>query len=307
MEVKANIFDIQGLSVHDGPGCRTVIFMQGCTLNCAWCSNPEGISRSPEILYDVSKCRLDGACIADCKLDAIKITENKLIIDRNICQTCVEYTCLNNCYTNALSISSKEMDISEVMKIIKRDRQFWGKDGGLTLSGGEPLLQIDFAEQILKKSYDAYIHTAIETCGSVAWQNYERVLPYLDWIFYDIKNIDSNLHKNLTGSENKLILSNISRLAKEFKGRLIVRFPVIPNFNTNIDLINKYITFFNDNNISEVNLLPLHHLGREKYQMLQRDYKMNTDNIPTRENMFEIADLFKNANIKCYIGSATPF
>ena len=307
MELKANIFDIQGLSVHDGPGCRTVVFMQGCTLNCDWCSNPEGINLSHELFYDVSKCRLDGACVNDCKFDAIKIQDDKLIIDRNICKSCKDFSCLNNCYTKALSISSKEINISDLMEIIKRDRHFWGKDGGLTLSGGEPLLQIDFVVEILKKSYDAYIHTAIETCGNIPWQNYEKTIPYLDWIFFDLKNIDTNLHKIKTGASNKQILSNLTKLSKEFKGRLIVRIPVIPNYNNSSEILNKYIKFFKENNISEVNLLPLHHLGREKYQMLQKDYKMDTKNIPTKEDMFEISSIFKNLGLKCYIGSSTPF
>jgi len=307
VELKAKIFDIQGLSVYDGPGCRTVVFMQGCSLNCDWCSNPEGINLSHELFYDVSKCRLDGACVADCKFNAIEIIDDKLIIDRSICNSCKEYSCLNNCYTKALTINSREINVPDLLKIIKRDRHFWGKEGGLTLSGGEPLLQIDFVEEILKKSYDAYIHTAIETCGNVAWQNYERTIPYLDWIFFDLKNIDDVLHKNKTGASNKQILSNLIKLSKEFKGRLVVRIPVIPNYNNSSEILNKYIEFFKENNINEINLLPLHHLGREKYQMMQKEYKMNAKNIPTKEDMFEISNILKNSGLKCYIGSSTPF
>ncbi len=307
MEIKAKIFDIQGLSVHDGPGCRTVVFMQGCTLNCDWCSNPEGINLSHVLFYDVSKCRLDGACVADCDFDAIKIINNKLIIDRKICDSCTEFSCLNNCYTKALSINSRNISIDELMTIIKRDRQFWGQDGGLTLSGGEPLLQINIVEEILKKSYDAYIHTAIETCGNVAWQNYERTIKYIDWIFFDLKNIDDNLHKTKTGSSNKLIISNLKKLADIYTGRLIVRIPVIPGYNNDLKILEKYIKFFKENNIKEVNLLPLHHLGREKYQLLQQEYKMDSKNIPTKDDMFSVSEIFTKAGVKCYIGSSTPF
>ncbi|VAW29717.1 Pyruvate formate-lyase activating enzyme, partial [hydrothermal vent metagenome] len=146
MELKANIFDIQGLSVHDGPGCRTLIFMQGCTLNCKWCSNPEGISWKPVLVYNVEKCRLDGNCVRDCTFNAIEIKDNRLVIHRELCKDCNDYSCLKNCYTKALRVSAKEMSIPELMKIVQRDRQFWGNGGGITLSGGEPLLQIDFAE-----------------------------------------------------------------------------------------------------------------------------------------------------------------
>ncbi len=244
MDLKAYIFDIQGLSVHDGPGCRTLVFMQGCTLNCNWCSNPEGISNSPVLLYNSEKCRLDGNCVTDCSFDAIEINNNQLLINRNFCKDCNDYACIKNCYTKALSISAKEMSVEELMKIIVRDRQFWGQDGGITLSGGEPLLQIDFVEELLKRCYDSYIHTAIETCGNIPWSYFERVMPYLDWIFIDLKNPDKLKHKDATGTGNELIMVNATRLSKEFKGRLIIRIPVIPGFNNTNEILESYIHFF---------------------------------------------------------------
>lgn len=307
MTIVANIFDIQGLSVHDGPGNRTLIFLQGCTLNCNWCSNPEGISQTPVLLYNIDKCRLDGNCVADCSYGAIKIINEQLIIDRNLCKNCSDYSCLENCYTKALSLSSKEMSVSELMKIIQRDRQFWGQDGGITLSGGEPLLQIDFVENFLKKCYDSYIHTAIETCGNVPWQNFERAMPFLDWIFYDLKQPDTHLHKNLTGVGNELILANIKRLSKEFKGRLIIRIPIIPGFNDGNKALKKNIDFFKNNNIQEINLLPLHHLGKDKYPKLGRDYPMDINTTPSMKDLKQMAALFTEAGLNCYTGSYTPF
>ena len=126
MEHKANIFDIQGMSVHDGPGCRTLIFMQGCTLNCNWCSNPEGISQKPALLYKQDNCRLDGNCVADCPYNAISIDNNKLKINHILCSRCDDYKCIVNCYTKALSISSKNYSVDELVSVVKRDRQFWG-------------------------------------------------------------------------------------------------------------------------------------------------------------------------------------
>ena len=307
MEPKAYIFDIQGLSVHDGPGCRTLVFMQGCTLNCNWCSNPEGINHSPILLYNILKCRLDGNCVKDCNFGAIEIKNEQLLINRNFCNDCFEHSCLNNCYTKALSVSAKEMTVGELMKTINRDRQFWGLDGGITLSGGEPLLQIDFAEELLKQCYDSYIHTAIETCGNLPWKHFESVMPFLDWIFYDLKNPDTLLHKKKTGSGNELILSNAAKLSKEFSGRLIIRVPVIPGFNNSDEILEKYINFFRENNISEVNLLPLHHLGREKYKLLEREDTMDIDNIPTQNEMKQVSEAFINSGIKSYTGSYTPF
>ena len=307
MSKKAKIFDIQGLSVHDGPGNRTLIFLQGCTLNCDWCSNPEGISQTPVLLYNSEKCRLDGNCVKDCSFDAIAINNEKLLISRDFCQDCLDYACLNNCYTKALSISSKEMTISELMKIIQRDRSFWGQDGGITLSGGEPLLQIDFVEEFLKQVYTSYIHTAIETCGNVPWKYFKSVLAFLDWIFFDLKHTDTVSHKSSTGSGNELILENLKRLSKEFEGRLIVRIPIIPGFNDSDEILEDYINFFKKNNIHEINLLPLHHLGKEKYAKLGREYSMDINTTPSVDDLKQIAGIFKKAGLNCYTGSNTPF
>jgi len=199
------------------------------------------------------------------------------------------------------------MSIAELMKIIKRDRQFWGQDGGITLSGGEPLLQIDFAEELLKQCYDSYIHTAIETCGNIPWKYFERALPYLDWIFLDLKNPDTLMHKEATGYGNELILNNAKRLSNVFKGRLIVRIPVIPGFNNADETLKSYIDFIKESNISEVNLLPLHHLGREKYKKLGRNYSMDINNTPSTKELEQIKDTFNKSGITCYTGSYTPF
>lgn len=295
------------MSVHDGPGCRTLIFMQGCTLHCSWCSNPEGISQNPSLLYNSEKCRLDGNCVMDCPYNAIKITDQKLSINRKLCTNCKDYKCLTNCYTKALRISSQEYSVEELLKIVNRDRQFWGQDGGVTLSGGEPLLQIDFVEEFLRRCHDAYIHTAIETCGNLPWDYYERVLPYLDWIFIDFKHPDPKIHMIETGATNNSILSNIEKLSNKFEGKLIVRIPIIPDYNNTAEAIEAYIRFFLKNNIKEVNILPLHHLGREKYNLIGKEYKMSSLKTPSQKQMKEIEKTYTGAGIVCYTGSVTPF
>ncbi len=295
------------MSVHDGPGCRTLVFMQGCTLNCNWCSNPEGISKKPELLYRVDNCRLDGNCIADCNFSAITIENKKLIIDRRICDSCTSYSCINNCYTKALSKSAKEMCVTDLIKIVNRDRQYWGKDGGVTLSGGEPLLQIDFVDEFLRKCHNSYIHTAIETCGNLPWSNFSRVLPFVDWIFIDFKHPDSAEHKAKTGSGNMKIVSNIQRLKAEFLGKIVVRIPVIPGYNNTDEAISGYLNFFMKNNIEEVNILPLHHLGREKYTLLGLDYEMDHTITISKEEISRIEGVFTSAGIVCYSGHLTPF
>ncbi len=304
---KGDIFDIQGLSVHDGPGCRTVLFMQGCTLDCIWCSNPEGINQKHSVLYNINKCRLDGNCLEDCKKNAISIVNKQFKINRKLCHLCDSFDCVKRCYTKALTISSQSYSVDEVMKIINRDRNFWGKEGGLTISGGEPLLQIEFIEPLLKRCYESYIHIAVETCGNIPWSHFERSIAYLDWIFIDFKHPDDIIHKQLTGSSNQQICDNIKKLGADFKGRLVVRIPVIPDINNTDEAINSYITFFKENDIREVNLLPLHHLGREKYPLTGRDYPASDLPTPDKKDMLELQKKFANSGFNCYIGNQTPF
>jgi len=306
-DLKGYIFDIQGLSVHDGPGCRTLIFFNGCTLNCSWCSNPEGINKKPSLMYYQAKCIACGNCVRDCKYNAIKLTDNKIIISRVICASCNNPTCVTECFTDALKVNGYEISVSRLFDIIRRDSHYWGNEGGITLSGGEPLLQIDFAEEILSRCHNAYIHTAIETCANVPWESFVRVIPYVDWILFDIKHLNSEEHKKNTNSANSLILENAKRLSKEFKGKLMFRLPLIPGFNDSAENINAVISFLKTIGKDEINILPLHHLGREKYQMLDKEYLGSKFLVPTYDKMKEIEMMFKTSGINCYVGSETPF
>jgi len=304
---KGFIFDIQGLSVHDGPGCRTLIFLSGCTLNCFWCCNPEGISLKPSVLYYSAKCIICGNCINNCSQNAIRFDNQKPVISRQYCESCKKQSCIDECYTDALRLGGYEITVSKLYDIIQRDRQFWGSRGGITLTGGEPLLQIDFAKEIISKCYESYIHTAIETCGNIPWKYFQDVISYLDWIFFDLKHLDSQEHKKGTNSDNSLILENAKKLSKKFKGRLIFRFPLIPNFNDSIENINSIISFIKETGRNEINILPLHHLGREKYQMLQKDYSGKNFPIPINENLRNIKETFIASGIDCFIGNETPY
>lgn len=308
-ELKGNIFDIQGLSIHDGPGCRTAIFLKGCSLRCSWCSNPEGIEGYIEPLYYAQKCIYDGNCVSACPFDAIQILpEDQLIIDRSKCKDCHDQPCIEVCLTGALQRSAKSYTLEEVFKIIRRDRQFWGHGGGITLSGGEPLYQFEFAYELLKKAHDSYIHTAIETCGQASWLHYEKVLPYLDWIFFDLKQMDPILHKQETQHDNMLILENARKIAKHFKGRLVFRTPIIPGYNDSDEHINMLAKFINQSGRKEINLLPLHLLGREKYRLLgYDDIPISHKGVPTQGRMEEIGEMFKNQGITAYLGSETDF
>jgi len=305
--LEAKIFDIQGLSMHDGPGCRTLIFLTGCTLHCFWCSNPEGIPTKPPLLYYHPNCILCGNCVKACPYEALEIDRDRIKIQREKCLICENVGCVKDCLTNALRLGGYDIALPELLKIIKRDSNYWGTNGGITLTGGEPLLQIDFVAELLKECFDSYIHTAIETCGNLPWSYFKRVIPHLDWIFFDIKHMDSREHEIATGSCNSLILDNAKKLAADFTGRLIFRLPLIPGFNDSESNLLDTVSFLKKIRKTEINILPLHHLGSEKYKMLDKDYNIGAHPVPSLVDLIAAQKIFTNAGISCYIGSQTPF
>ena len=173
-----------------------------------------------------------------------------------MCEVCIEHSCVDTCYTDALLMSGRSISVDELFAIIQRDRQYWGSQGGITLSGGEPLLQLDFAHAILKKSHDAYIHTAIETCGNVAWQHFEKTINYLDWIFFDIKHADIVQHKVATGIGNENIVNNIQMLNEYYKGDLVFRLPLIPGFNDSEKNLKSIAAIISDTKWKIIKVLP---------------------------------------------------
>jgi pyruvate formate lyase activating enzyme len=324
---RGHIFDIQGFSVHDGPGCRTLIFFKGCSLECAWCSNPEGISFLPEPLWRESKCTFDGLCADACPHGAISMSKNgggdRLTFNRSDCVKCTTHDCAKACCSGALNIGGYEISVEELFARISRDRQYWGAGGGITLTGGEPFAQPEFASAFLEKCHDAYIHTAVETCGNVPWENYEKSMPYLDWIFFDLKTLNESKSCQIISQPARSstcppahlptspvlpqILSNALRIARNFGGRMVFRLPVIPGFNDDETNIAETARFIQSTGRDEINILPLHHMGREKYRLLGKNYFTTDYKIPGKEELRKIADQFISLGIRCHTGSETPF
>ncbi|MCX6241110.1 MAG: glycyl-radical enzyme activating protein [Bacteroidetes bacterium] len=305
------IFDIQGFSVHDGPGCRTLIFLKGCPLRCLWCSNPEGIRPFPEPLYKETKCLFDLYCLQACPYKTIKLTGGKetprLEFDRDKCAHCNTYDCVKACLTGALGQGGYFISLPELYSRIERDRQYWGVNGGITLTGGEPFAQPEFTTGILKMCYEAFIHTAVETCGDIPWNHIEPSLPWLDWIFFDLKHMDETAHKLLTSSSNRTILENARRLAVSFKGRLVFRMPLVPGRNDSDENIRATAEFILSCGFKELNILPVHHLGREKYLLTGQTYMLQDLEMNAREQLLAIKDRFIELGVSCYPGSETPF
>ena len=304
------IFDIQGHSVHDGPGTRTTVFMNGCPLQCIWCCNPEGLFRSPVIMYKQSKCICCGNCIKSCPYGSPRISENgHLEFDRNLCDICTTHECLETCYHEALELSGEAYTHEELMAILQRDRQFWGARGGVTFSGGEPLMQRHFIPEMLKRCKQSYMHTCVETNSCLPPEYYLNVMEYIDWVFTDIKHMDSDAHKALTGMKNNLILKNIEALAKKpaWNGFIVPRIPVIPDKNDSDDNIGATADFVKSIGLDVINILPFHRLGESKYRQLGRTYRFAGQEPPSEELMSHIKKIIESRGLVCFVGYDTPF
>lgn len=228
-EKSGNIFDVKRMAVHDGRGIRTTVFLKGCPLHCVWCHNPEGISASTQIGYFSNKCAACGRCAALCSTGAQSIVDGRHLYHRELCVQCG--ACVQACYPGALAIYGKPMTVSSLMPLLLEDVDFYEcTGGGVTLSGGEPLLQPDFCEVLLCALQAKGIHTAVDTCGCVPWEAFVRVAAYTDQFLYDIKHIDGKEHALYTGCDNAIIIDNLRRL-NALGASIEVRIPLVPGCN----------------------------------------------------------------------------
>lgn len=273
--VSGKIFDIERFATEDGPGIRTVIFLKGCVLRCKWCANPESQSFKPEIMYTVRSCKQCGRCIQICPQKAISShKEYGLVTDKYKCTMC--NLCVDNCYYNARKQVGIKYTVEEIIQEILKDEEYYKtSQGGVTFSGGEPFWQDEFIGDISKKLKQLGISVLVETCGHVPLENIQRCIPHIDYIYYDIKHMDSNKHRELTGFSNELIIRNLKWLDRNFKGELTVRYPYIPGCNDKDEDIREFLKFANTlEHVKEVEFLPYHRLGLLKYEGLAREYAM---------------------------------
>lgn len=306
------IFDIQGFSVHDGPGCRTTIFMSGCPLSCSWCANPESWAKKPSIMYSELSCRYKNGCSLcrnKCTRNALSFgRENKPILNLSTCKSCTDFKCTEACYYNALKVCSREYNLEELINLLKRDAGNWGGKGGVTFSGGEPLVQSSFLLQALKQCKENKFHTAIETSGYAEKSMFLEAMKFIDFAFIDIKHMDRERHREKTGVYNDLILSNVAALRNSsYPGRIVIRMPVIKGFNDGEENISKLIEFMNYNELIEINLLPFHRMGQSKWIQLGREYEYIEGGEVTKFELELIQDKFLENNIACYVGHDTFF
>lgn len=261
--LKANIFEIKHFAVHDGDGIRTTVFFKGCPLRCKWCHNPEGLTASPILAYYDHLCTRCGICRTVCKAGVHRVEGNVHLTERDQCVLCGE--CVSECPQNALRIYGQEITVDELMPVLTAERPFYEESGGgVTLSGGECLLQADFCRELLKKLKEEGISTAVDTSGAVAWEEIEKVLPYTDRFLYDIKHMDPDAHREGTGSDNRRILDNLGRLFAE-NASVEIRIPLIPGYND--DCINEAAEFLSDSpSLFGVRVLKYHRYAEAKYR-----------------------------------------
>ncbi|QUH27903.1 glycyl-radical enzyme activating protein [Vallitalea guaymasensis] len=291
----ARVFNIERFATEDGEGIRTVVFLKGCELRCKWCANPESQEFRREILFKKAPCTNCGRCIEICNQKAIDLREEFGFITNaslcNYCERCVDY-----CVNNARCVVGMDMSVDELIKEVLKDIEYYKMSGGgITFSGGEPLFYSRFIKECSKKLKEYNITTLVETCGYIDNKNMKEICDYSDYIFYDIKHMNSEKHKELTGKDNKLIIDNLIWLSNNYKGKLSVRYPYIPGCNDDTDSIKQFLDFIQTlDNIREVVFLPYHRLGMPKYEGLGRKYEMGDMKSLTTSDLQCISHMFKD-------------
>ncbi len=308
------IYKIERLAVYDGPGIRTVIFLKGCPLECLWCASPESQALAPEMGFRPERCRECGSCWNLCAqtthADHSDHTDHAGLkapshpgFDHPSCKGCGD--CALACPTGARAVIGRKVHVDRVMEELEKDSVFYHRSqGGVTLSGGEPTFQPDFAAEILRRSMEMGFHTAMETTAYTAPRSLERILGHLDLVYVDVKHMDDSVHRAVTGRGNERILENIRRIDTGFPGvELIIRVPLIPGINDSTENMEKTATFAASlRRLKRVELLPYHRYGVATYPVVGREYGLPDILPPTRAEVEKLKGILTMRGLEVRIG-----
>lgn len=299
----AFLFDIKRYSINDGPGVRVTVFFKGCPLSCRWCHNPESISFRTEKLYNKSKCIGCGSCVAVCPENALRLTQTDgVVTDIEKCILCGK--CAGVCPTKAIEMSGRDYSEEEVMAaVLKETNMMDASGGGVTFSGGEPLMYPEALKELLIRCGREGIHRAVDTSGCVKTSIVEMILPHVDLFLYDIKHMNTRIHRTWTGVDNALILDNLRLIADNDKA-YHVRIPLVEGVNTSEENISETVAFLHTlkRKPSVIGLLPYHNIASKKYEKLGKSYNANGMAEPSKERQARMLSVFTENGLNAVIG-----
>jgi len=298
---RGTVFNIMRYATHDGPGIRTTVFLKGCPLRCLWCHNPEGQSRRRELFFRADRCIHCGDCSRACPHGAILFNEATPLTLKDKCRLCG--TCVEVCQSLAREVIGRDMTVGQVVEEIEKDTVFYDESGGgVTFSGGEPLMQPDFLQDLLEACKERRIHTAVETCGLAESQTLLKIAALVDLFLYDLKVIDAQRHQEFTGVPNTAILENL-KLLSDHHSQIVIRFPLIPGANDDEENLLETGSFLASlRNVREIQILPYHRAGTEKYRGLGRTYEIEQIKPPSSEQIRRSADIFRGLGLQPKVG-----
>lgn len=305
MKISGTVFDITHYMIEDGTGIRTNVFLKGCPLRCLWCSNAYGLGSKVQMGFVQERCTGCGKCLNVCPYNAIKTDENVIVTNFNKCRNCLE--CVSVCPSKARRQIGRVMTVDEVVREVEKDRIFYRRgNGGVTLSGGEIMMQPTFAKEILSECKKRFINTAVETSAMGRWEDLEKILYFCDQVFIDCKAIDSTLHKKLTGVDNQIIIENIKKAADycvQNSIKLIIRLPLIPGKNDgreNILMIGHFVRELCGKPL--LNILPYHNYGVNKYAHIGQKYDLEELLPPDRKQVMAVRGILDDVGVNYSVG-----